>query len=170
MDPRVPVGVNVKIQMNIPQGFYLPAGSAPLRGFVEVRDRMAHRVMAPAGLRSMRFKQHPGMMSVVTLDVDQRTQSAIQVLRKANYIGGLLRDRGVPVSSARIIPPRVERLWKPTKAGFAHSLPGFGQAEEVVAEATERSFLPQIVAAGSIGVIALGLVYAMGKETIGRAY
>lgn len=56
------------------------------------------------------------------------------------------------------------------RPALRRALPGFGQAEEVVVETAELSPLPKIIAAGSIGVIVLGLVYAMGKETIGRAY
>lgn len=60
-------------------------------------------------------------------------------------------------------PPRV------VQATAGLGMTGFGQTEEV-AEVTERTIWPQVIAAGSVGVIVLGIVLAMGKQTIGRAY
>jgi len=52
------------------------------------------------------------------------------------------------------------------------AMSGFGQAEEVAAEVTTKKSpaLQNMIATVAVGTIAVGLVWAMGKSTVGRAY
>lgn len=101
--------------------------------------------------------------------VPGRTGVAARGFRVAR--GDLIRSG--PDTRSRVKPRKratqAARTWSlPKRSPFG--LRGFGQAEEVVVEATNLSIWPTVIAAGSVGVIVLGMVYAMGKETTGRAY
>lgn len=52
------------------------------------------------------------------------------------------------------------------------AMSGFGQAEEVAAEVTTKKSpaLQNMIATAAVGTIVLGLVWGMGKSTVGRAY